>query len=285
MKGNCKLYNICTKIWHQVFKRPIKLRAVEDINRTKHTKLTLVFLHGIAATSDTWRVTIKELSSNPELRDVRMIALDLTGFGKSIQADWLDYDYLEYAIAIDNTLKSLHVNTPVVLVGHSMGSLIAADYATNFCSSFNIIRMILVSPPILMPEELARIPDKAYMKSYASLHNLAKQEPIVDVIAEFVQHFSSFNRKYLKTTAFAKSMNQIILNPHNLQTYAKIKIPTLIIHGRFDPLVMKSNLKFIEEINPKYVRLTSVMAHHDVSALKRYKILNEIKGILKNEIV
>ncbi len=283
MKGNCKLYNTITRFWHQTLRRPVRLKIVYDVKKNKHPKLTLVFLHGIAATSDTWSTTFKELSLNPEFQDIRMIALDLLGFGKSLQANWLDYDYLDYEIAIDNTLKKLHVNTPIVLVGHSMGSLIAADYATNFKPSFDIRRMILVSPPVLMPEELARIPDKAYTKSYGALHELAKKEPIVDVIAKLIQHFSNFNRKYLKTTGFAKSMNQVILNPHNLKTFSKIQIPTLIIHGRFDPLVMKSNLKFIEEINPQAVRLTSVMAQHDVSVLKRQKISNEVKEILANE--
>lgn len=280
--ANSKFYNFRTKFWHKVLRQPIRLKAEYD-SRTKNPRLTVVFLHGISATSETWKTTIRQFTKNPDLEGVRFITLDLLGFGVSLQSNWLDYDYDDYNRALDNALKHLKVTGPVVLVGHSMGSLIAANYAVNYQPSVDLVHLILVSPPVLMSEELAKLPDKVYTKSYGSLHRLAKDEPVMEVIANFIQRFSSFSSKYIKTPAFGRSMDNIILNHNNYRTYSKIKVPTLIIHGHFDPLVMRSNLKRVAEVNSKYVRFVSVMGHHDISAQKRSKMLIELKKVLREE--
>jgi len=281
-RANSKFYNFRTKLWHKILHRPVRLKPAYD-SKVKKPVLTVVFLHGISATSNTWRTTIRQFSKNPDLENVRFIALDLLGFGISLQATWLDYDYDDYDHALDAALKHLKVTGPVVLIGHSMGSLIAADYAANFQPSVDLVHLILVSPPVLMSEELAKLPDKVYTKSYGSLHRLATDEPVMEVIANFIQRFSSFSSKYLKTPAFGRSMDNIILSHRNYRTFTKIKIPTLIIHGHFDPLVMRSNLKHVAEANSKYVRFVSVMGHHDISAQKRSKILIELKKVLREE--
>lgn len=275
-----KIYNAATWIWHKFLRRRVRLQVASK-RKVKQPVLTVVFLHGISATSDTWRATLKQLSKDPALNDVDLIALDLLGFGKSLHADWLDYDYLDYDSALDQTLKHLRIKTPVVLIGHSMGSLIAADYATNFQPSVELAELILVSPPVLMAEELARLPDKAYTKTYGSLHKIATDVPAAEVLAHLVQRFSSFRSAYIRTAAFAKSMEQVILNRKNYQTYTKIHIPSVIIHGHFDPLVMPSNLKRAARQNPHLTYL-SVIGQHDISVGKRAKILTEIKKVLKH---
>ncbi len=277
------IYDFFTWIWYRVFHFPIRLRKVYD-NKRKKPLITAVFLHGISATSYTWRYTFKQFQEDSELADVRFVALDLLGFGKSLRANWLDYDEMDYCTALHNSLRSLRTKKSViVLVGHSMGSLISADYATNYQSARELAGMILVSPPLLMADELAKLPDKVYTKSYRSLHKFASEVPAAEVIAKIIQRFSSFKSSYLKTTAFEKSMNNIILNRKNYTTFTKIRIPTLIVHGHFDPLVMSSNLKRAAKRNPNYLRYTSVIGHHDISIGKRAKIANELKRILREE--
>lgn len=276
-----KLYNFFTWIWYKVLHHPIRLKVIYD-DRCKDATLTVVFLHGISATSNTWNSTIRAFEREQDLRQVRLVTLDLLGFGGSLKADWLDYDYLEYDQALDKTLKKLHIKTPIMLVGHSMGSLIVADYIVNFRPSVNVIRTCLVSPPVLMAAEMARLPDTIYTKSYGSLFQLAQDVPAMAVIARIVQRFSSFRSDYLKTAAFAKSMDNIILCHQNYHTFVGIRIPTLLIHGHFDALVMSSNLRRVAKHNSTYVRYTSALGHHDISIGKRAKILLEIKRALKD---
>lgn len=84
-------------------------------------------------------------------------------------------------------------------------------------------------------------------------------------------------------------MGHIILNRKNYQTFMKIHLPTLIIHGHFDPLVMGSNLRRAAKHNPRYLKYISVIGHHDISVGKRAKIILKLKKILKerqeNEVI
>lgn len=274
------LYNSWTWFWHKILRRPIKLAKVYD-NKVYRPILTVVFLHGISATSDTWRVTLREFNKSKELQGVRLVALDLLGFGRSLKADWLEYTEEEYNAALDCSLKKLSNNNAMVLVGHSMGSLIAADYAVDYENPVELKHLILVSPPVLMADDLAKLPDRVYTKSYASLHKIAQEVPAAETVAKLVQRFSSFRSDYIKTAAFEKSMDNIILNKKNYQTYVKIHLPTTIIHGHFDPLVIGANLKRAVRRNPRYLKYVSVIGQHDISAGKRAKILLEIKKVLK----
>ncbi len=274
-----KIYDLVTSFWYRTMDHPLRLHSAFD-NHRKDPVLTVVFLHGISATSTTWWTLLRDFDRDPHFRKVRFVTIDLLGFGKSPHASWMEYDYAEYNAALDHSLVALGISSPVILVGHSMGALIAADYVTNFQPKANLQHLILVSPPVLMAKESARLPDEIYTKSYRALNQLAKDEPAIEVIANFIQRFSHFRGKYLKTAAFGKSMNNIILNPHNYQTFLKIRIPTLLLHGHFDPLVMRSNLKKVAEHNPK-VRYVSVIGHHDVSSSKRIKILAEVKQVLQ----
>lgn len=276
------IYNGLTSFWYRKLGHPMRLATAYD-SRTKDPRLTVVFLHGISATSNTWVPSIRKMRQDPELRNIRFVALDLLGFGKSLHADWLDYDYLEYNQALDRALVDLRISTPFVLVGHSMGALIAADYVTNFTPTLPPCRLILVSPPVLMVAELARLPDKVYTQSYSSLHKFATDVPAADVIAKIIQRFSSFRSSYLKTVAFSKSMEQIILSRRNYQTFTRIQTPTLLIHGHFDPLVLGANLRRAAKQNPRYLTYQSVIGQHDLSAGKRARIVTELKEILAHE--
>ena len=110
-----RLYNAWTYFLHRILHLPIRLRAAFD-NHRRHPELTVIFLHGISATSSTWKSTIRQLQHEPDLENLRLVTLDLLGFGKSLQADWLDYDYPAYQSALRSALKRLKIRSPYVLV-------------------------------------------------------------------------------------------------------------------------------------------------------------------------
>lgn len=280
-----KSYNFWTYFLYKTLGKKLRLK-VGLVHKVKNPLLTVVFLHGISANSGTWHATFSQLIKNENLNRVSLIGLDLLGFGKSLKSDWLDYSYKEYETALKNSLKSLKIKTPLVLVGHSMGSLILADFLKNLktseLKSLNLKSVILVSPPVLKPRELASLPDRFYLKSYSSLHSLADNFAI-KTLAGFISKVSSFRREYLKSTAFAKSMENIILNPNNFETFENLNENITLIHGRFDPLVLGSNLETVAKKNKNF-NLINVMGDHDLTSRKRVKIeeilLKDIKDLV-----
>ena len=48
-----KFYNWRTSFWYRWLHRPIRMHVTID-NKVKQPRLTVVFLHGISATSETW---------------------------------------------------------------------------------------------------------------------------------------------------------------------------------------------------------------------------------------
>ena len=62
----------------------------------------------------------------------RVISMDLLGFGKSPSPRWLKYDVAIQAKSVIFTLLRAGVRQPLIIVGHSMGSLIAIEITKRY---------------------------------------------------------------------------------------------------------------------------------------------------------
>ncbi|MFO0549938.1 MAG: alpha/beta fold hydrolase [Polyangiaceae bacterium] len=102
----------------------VVLRSLERAPATENAA-TLVFLHGRGHSAAIWSPLLRTLP-----HDVGVIAIDLPGFGHSGEAG-LEQDSAQHGLEyfrdpIEDTLKK----TPnLVLVGHSLGGLVALDLA------------------------------------------------------------------------------------------------------------------------------------------------------------
>jgi pimeloyl-ACP methyl ester carboxylesterase len=99
---------------------------------------TVVLLHGKNFPASYWKDTISFLTKH----GFRVIAPDQIGFGKSSKAD-LHYSFHQLA---DNTKKLLtHLGVDkAVIVGHSMGGMLAARFALMYPETAT--RLVLVDP-------------------------------------------------------------------------------------------------------------------------------------------
>ena len=104
---------------------------------------TVVLLHGIFSSGRYWDKVTSLLEA-----DHKVIAIDLLGFGKSPKPRSGRYDYDDHIAAINKTLEEHNVNEPFILIGHSMGALIALRYSVKF--EKRVQKLILTNMPVMI---------------------------------------------------------------------------------------------------------------------------------------
>lgn len=244
-----------------MFNRKLVLKKTYDYCATKEPKLTVIFIHGVAADSSCFNNAIKYLEGTTSLRDVRFIAFDLLGCGKSRTDDALNYDYKEQIEALHNSIEKLKLNTPLVLVGHSMGTFIVTRYADTYKKSAK--HLILISPPIYTEEDLKNPAFERGMELFR------------EAVAINVK-----NRKILEDKAFNAAIKKIVMNKKNYKTLANLKTHTTLIYGDADAFIGVYNLPKVLADNPKYLTAIKTIGRHGVSREKYSKMVGILEGVL-----
>ncbi len=109
----------------------------------------VVFLHGLGSSSRYWHRTANQLDGH----DMQLHLVDLLGFGRS---PWprVAYSIDDHLMALENwgTATDLE-DGPVVLVGHSLGALLALTWAARFP---RVSALVLIGLPIYPNPDEAR---------------------------------------------------------------------------------------------------------------------------------
>lgn len=223
-------------------------------------RLTVVMIHGIASNStSTYPKLLKHLEKVGELKDVRFVTFDLLGSGKSLNDDTLDYNYEEQLEALRSSIKKLGAKTPVVLVGHSLGTFIVTRYASVYGNE--VAKLILIAPPIYTPEDLKNPRFEAGMEVFKGA-------------------VSAKNPGILKEKSFKNSMSNIVLDPENYKTLVQVTVPTVLIYGEMDQLIASYNIPGVLKANSDFITATKTIGGHGVSLDKFDEITKAIKGAL-----
>jgi pimeloyl-ACP methyl ester carboxylesterase len=258
---------------HKILRIPYRLYIASD-RRMQDEKITLIFWHGIGSSSATWTKAIAAMSDNPAFDQARLVAMDLFGFGKSPTPSWSDYTIDDNLKSLRRTLRSLHIKTPIILVGHSMGCLLAVEYATIYPK--NIKALALVSPPFLQPAEAKIIFDRFYRKIYSKVLTAAQNKQL-DQAASFFEKFTSFEADSVGRESLERAMKNVILGNRTFDRVQKLTLPIYMFHGAVDILVNGANLKILARRPNIFLNTTPV--GHDLVRPKRdqlIKVLTEL---------
>lgn len=245
-----------------VKKQDLELNVAYDFCQTKEPKLTVVFIHGIAADASSFQKAATTLAENPTFENVRFLAFDLLGVGKSLTTDELEYDYDEQLTALKNTLDKLEIKTPLVLVGHSMGTLIATRFAAK--NPGMVEELILVSPPIYTPED---IKSPLYKKAMAGFRAV----------------ITAKNPEFLEQKSFNNELEKIVSDLENYRFLIETKKSTTLIYGDGDEIIASFNIPKVLAANEK-IKAIKTVGTHGISSAKTAKIAEELERIL-DEII
>jgi len=244
---------------------------------SKRPRATIVMLHGIGNTGDVWKETIAKL---PE--DVRIITIDLLGFGRSPRPKWARYNAKTQARSVLATLFKYYLGGQIIVVGHSLGSLVSVEIAKRY--PLLIKQLILCSPPFYVAEPSKRrlLPhsDSILRKIYTSVAEYPEQ---FIQLSNFAVKYNLMGKSYNVTkdnvSSYMATLRSMIINQTSFDDALKLRIPVHIIRGALDPLVIPQNLKALSSANP-HITLSSVVAAHEVQGLYIPAIVKRITAAL-----
>lgn len=263
--------NILSYVWHDLLKRPYKLAKTIDYGTGK----PVLLIHGVGTSGKTWIPLTKQIDQSKW----HLIAYDLLGFGISPKPHNSTYDVSAHADAILASLERTHKNKKVVIIGHSMGGLIASHIAT--IRPDLVEHLILYEPPLFAdsPEFRSHYRRK---KLYFALYNEVIKRP--QAIFGYNRLLARFAKSKMLTFdestwyAFERSMRNTIMNQKAYSELRSISIPTEIIYGKFDFMVTRADVRKMLEANPCITfHLVNEMHEINVRAAKYIvKLLNPL---------
>ena len=236
----------------------------------------MLFIHGIGNNGDAWKDVITELPD-----DVRVIAIDLLGFGKSPSPEWALYDARTQANSVLATYFKLRIRGKIMIVGHSMGSLVAVEIAKRY--PLLVRSLILCSPPFYNFDQTKfKLPktDKALRRLYTSVSNNPDQ--FVKLTA-FAIKYKLLDKSYSVTLenvdSYMAALNAMIINQTSYDDVQTLRMPIKIIRGTLDPFVIAKNLKRVAK-NQQNIQLQTIVAGHEVKGFFIPAVIKSIKNYL-----
>lgn len=199
----------------------------------------IVFFHGMNGNSKSWAYQLADLS-----RTYRVIAWDAPGFGSS---DVCEASPEGYALAGLEFLKAVHAED-AVLVGHSMGGVVAARVAA--LENTPVRKLVLscthwgygrATADDLMPryskriEEMKQLGKEEYGRIRASKMLPEGTETAKPEVFKFLAEISCEGR-----IEGLVSAGRMIQTADNRLLFNKIQKPILILYGEKDPVIHKS---------------------------------------------
>ncbi len=222
---------------HRWLRRPYKLAVAIDEGKGP----TVILLHGIASRGSAWQRLATILADSGR----RVVAYDLLGFGESPKPEWPRYDVEMHARMVASAIQRGQLASPVILVGHSMGCLIAAHIAFRYPSL--VERVILYEPPVL-----ADAPEFGSHQRRRKIY-LSIFERIADSPSAVLTYARLFNRAIAKIAQialtaeqwvpFEKSLRNTVISQNVYAELKTISVPTDIVYGRLDLVVNQAEIK------------------------------------------
>lgn len=220
----------------------------------------VVMIHGIASSSVTFHHLVPLLEPTH-----RCITIDILGFGASPSPEGATYTLDEHAAALDRTIRSLGLRQPFTLVGHSLGSLIAARYASTHRRE--LARLVLVSSPIYLPPAMiGDSVDRASMGAYFTVYEFLRMNPSFTQRTAAALATIAPIKNVLELTEknwqpFMLSLQNAIESQTTLADLARVRVPIDLVYGALDPFLAPGGLAIVQQLRHVRAHRVSGVAH------------------------
>ncbi|MBU0991240.1 MAG: lysophospholipase [Proteobacteria bacterium] len=232
-----------------VFLSSDRVRIFYQSWQVEHPKGILVISHGLGEHSGRYHNLLETLSG----KDISIYASDHRGSGLSggIRGHVDDFKkyYADIKHLVDAIIKNENKDIPIILLGHSLGGLIAELYALNYPED---LKALILSAPALIPtvevppwkKKLGKVFSNLFptvtMSNEIDPNHISTDKSVVQAYLDdplvHDQVSAKFYQEYLKATAEA------------IKRAKEIRMPILLIHGKSDKMVsIKSSQHIFRE--------------------------------------
>lgn len=250
--------------FHRYLGVPYPLHVTE-FQSPKRPKATYVLIHGIGNSSKAWDDVVKLLPN-----DIRVIGIDLLGFGRSPKPLWAKYNAKTQARSVGVTLLKLRLFQQPTLVGHSLGSLVSVEVARRY--PLLIKKLILCSPPFYEPTAEKRrllkrdeILKSVYKRAKNYLQTMETLLPLAEKLGMVSKAFDINSGG--STESYLAALEASIVNQTALKDAERLKLPITILYGTLDPVVIGSHIRKLAKKN-KNITAKKIITGHEI--LGRY---------------
>ncbi len=235
-------------------------------------KDVIIMIHGLRGDHHGLEFIAKELS------EFKVIVPDLPGFGDSTPMD-LRHDIEGYVKFVGSFIKKLRLTRLPVLVGHSFGSIICAEFATQNPKTISKLVLInSIAEPPLRNSSLGWIANFYYwlgqnLPEYAGTkllrsrlvirimsRNLAKtknRELLKRVHSQHLKYFSGFHDRKSLGEAYQASIKSYVS-----KQAPKLTMPVLLIAGEKDNIASLASQKRLDKKVPDSKLVTIANTGH-----------------------
>ncbi len=230
------------------------------------SKPAIVLLHGLMGSWRTWHLTVEQLSD-----DFHFVMIDMLGFGDSPKPFRSEYTLDDHIEAIVASLQDNGYTKPSMVVGFSLGSVIANYLVRD--KRIQTKKLLLIGPPIYpaatdMTENIKNSPVPTILLQgpvAAAVHGIRRRSSrlslyitkqayqiMPEVIAQDIQKVPY--RAYIKT-------RRNVLETHSMVTSLPQGIKTHIVIGENDRYVNIEHLKHLASSKEVSMKILSGMGH------------------------
>lgn len=275
MKSAHRATAVYDTVIHRWLRIPYNLHVTE-FRSPKKPRETIIFIHGMGDSTPIWKEVWRDL---PE--DVRVIGIDMLGFGDSPKPDWVTYNIAVQARAMAHTVLGLGLVQRPILVGHSMGSLVSIELAKRF--PLVVKQLLLCSPPLYKSTDDQWLGREKILKEF--YHLVIRHPDQLEQIAPLAMKLGIttdvFNVEGDNAKVYVAVLESSIISQSSLDDVRRLKLPITILYGTFDPVVIGSTLKQLDGEKENIIVKTFSVGH-GVAGKYSGHIAQELREIVKS---
>lgn len=260
------------RIWHDWLRQPYKLSKVIDTGEGA----PVILLHGLGRTAQVWEKLVPLLAHER----LRIIGFDLLGFGSSPKPD-ISYTLDEHAKAVIASLEKLRLKQPSIIIGHSMGCLVAVRVARL---RPDLVRhLVLYEMPLYkgLPEQRRyQVRTNLYLSFY---EKVIKYQPTFNpetarIAERLARKIVGFETTPETWQPFVRSLKNSIIEQTTAEDIPHLKMPMDVIYGTYDMLVIRGKKQEVFGKDSSLITAHSVRARHAISAKASHFIVKRVQA-------